>query len=244
PFDPSFPILLQTDASDYGIRAELLLLKNGKECPVTFAARTLSPVERNYSTPEKEALAAVWAIDKKFPKYLLGHHFVIESDQSSLTVLLYHFSTRALQQTGLRNFGNTTSNPNISLGQRIRSLMLNKVDDSKVIFCLITGIPISDFIKSTANDPDLQTVIGFCLHGWPAKASIPPQLHSYFKQRLSLSVEGGLLLKGTCLCVPLELHKRTPPASQTSWNLQGRNWSRVTKDLWHHKQLLHREVRS
>ncbi len=32
-------------------------------------------------------------------------------------------------------------------------------DDSKVIFCSITGIPIADFVESTRNDPDLQAVI-------------------------------------------------------------------------------------
>ncbi|MCP4364136.1 MAG: hypothetical protein GY800_02430, partial [Planctomycetes bacterium] len=83
PFDPTFPNLLRTDASDYGLRAELLLIKDGKECLVTYAAQTLSQAERNYSTPGKEALAAVWAIDKQFSKYLLGHYFIVELDQSS-----------------------------------------------------------------------------------------------------------------------------------------------------------------
>ncbi len=38
PFDPTYLILLQTAASDYRLGAELLLVKDGKECPVTFAA--------------------------------------------------------------------------------------------------------------------------------------------------------------------------------------------------------------
>ncbi len=45
PFDLTFPILLRTDVSDYGLRAELLLIKEGKECPVSFAACTLSLAE-------------------------------------------------------------------------------------------------------------------------------------------------------------------------------------------------------
>ncbi len=43
----------------------------------------------------------------------------------------------------------------------------------------------------------------------PVKASVPHQLRPFFELCLSLSVEGGLLLKGTCLCVLLELHKQT-----------------------------------
>ncbi len=66
PFDLTFPILLRTDTSDYGLGAELLLIKDGKECPVTFC------------TPEKEALATIWAIDKQFSKFLLGHHFITD----------------------------------------------------------------------------------------------------------------------------------------------------------------------
>ncbi|MCP4338307.1 MAG: hypothetical protein GY799_05330, partial [Desulfobulbaceae bacterium] len=229
PFDPTFPILLGTDASDYGLGAELLLIKDGKECPITFATRTLSPAERNYSTPEKEALATVWAINKQFPKYLLGHHFIIESDQSSLTVLLSRFSARASQwiqrwTEKLRKYDfeshhiSGTENKVADFLSRIHydePLTTNEGnyalddDDSKVIFCSITGIPIADFVESTAADPNLQDIIKFQINGWPAKASLSLELRPYYESRLSLSIEGGLILKGTCLCVPSDLRQRT-----------------------------------
>ncbi len=60
------------------------MVKDRELLPVSFTARTLSLAECNYLTPEKEALAAVWAIDKQFLKYLLGIHFTVESNQSSL----------------------------------------------------------------------------------------------------------------------------------------------------------------
>ncbi len=97
PFDPEIPVLLRTDTSDYGLRACLFMIKDGESLPVSFAARTLSLAEHNYSTKENEALAAVWVIDKQFSKYLLGIHFTIESDQSSLTTLLFQHSARASQ---------------------------------------------------------------------------------------------------------------------------------------------------
>ncbi len=71
-------------------------------------------------------------------------------------------------------------------------------DDSKMIFCSITGIPISESMELTSMDPELQPVIKFHVNRWPAKASIPSLLRPYYEQRLSLSAEGGLLLKGTC----------------------------------------------
>ncbi|MCP4337402.1 MAG: DDE-type integrase/transposase/recombinase [Desulfobulbaceae bacterium] len=228
-FDPTFPILLRTDASDYGLGAELLLIKDGKECPVTFAARTLSSAERNYSTPEKEALAAVWAIDKQFSKYLLGHHFIIESDQSSLTVLLSRFSACAsqwIQRWTEKLWKYDFESRHISGTENKVADFLSRIhydeplstnegnyalddDDSKVIFCSISGIPISDFVESTATDQILQDVIKFQTKNWPAKASLSPELRPFYKSCLSLSVEGGLLLKGSCLCVPSELRKRT-----------------------------------
>ncbi len=219
------------DASDYGLGAELLLIKDGKECPVTFAARTLSQTERNYSTLEKEALAAVWAIDKQFSKYLLRHYFIIESDQSSLTVLLSRFSSRTSQRIqrwteklckydfdchhvkGTDNkvadflsqiHFNEENSPTTNDG----NYALND-DDSQVIFCSISGIPISDFVEATSTDADLQNVIRFHSNGWPAKAAIPSSLHPYYESHLSLSIEGGLLLKGSCLCIPMELQTWT-----------------------------------
>ncbi|MCP4339086.1 MAG: hypothetical protein GY799_09435, partial [Desulfobulbaceae bacterium] len=60
------------DASDYGLGAALSININGEERPVAFATRTLSQAERNYSTPEKEMLATVRAINRQFQKFLLS----------------------------------------------------------------------------------------------------------------------------------------------------------------------------
>ncbi|MCP4346827.1 MAG: hypothetical protein GY795_15030, partial [Desulfobacterales bacterium] len=82
-------------------------------------------------------------------------------------------------------------------------------EDSQVIFCSISGIPISDFVEATSMDADLQNMIRFHSNGWPAKAAIPSSIRPYFESHLSLSIEGGLLLKGSCLCILTELQTRT-----------------------------------
>ncbi|MCP4353267.1 MAG: hypothetical protein GY795_48060 [Desulfobacterales bacterium] len=198
---------------------------------MTYTARTLSQAEQNYSTPEKEALAAVWAIDKQFSKYLLGHYFIIELDQSSLTVLLSRFSSCASQR--IQRWMEKLCK--YDLDCRHVKGMDNKVtdflsrihfdeadspstndgiyalddEDSQVIFCSISGIPILDFIEATSLDTDLQNVIRFHSNGWPVKSVIPLSIRPYFESHLSLSIEGGLLLKGSCLCVPMELQTQT-----------------------------------
>jgi transposase InsO family protein len=61
--DPSKPYILETDASDGMLGAALLQKgEDGRLHPIAYESRILSKAERNYSTPEKEALAIIWAL--------------------------------------------------------------------------------------------------------------------------------------------------------------------------------------
>jgi len=55
--------------------------------PITFAIRKLSDSEKNYNTTKREGLAMIYEL-QKFKHYLLGQHFKMFTDHSSLRYLV------------------------------------------------------------------------------------------------------------------------------------------------------------
>lgn len=83
------PYILDTDASDFAIGAALYQVRDGKECPVSFASQTLTPAQRRYCTTRKELLSIV-VFTRQFRHYLLGRSFTVRTDHGSLA-WLYRF---------------------------------------------------------------------------------------------------------------------------------------------------------
>ncbi len=79
--------ILDTDASDYGIGAVLSQVIDGTERVVGFASKTLSKAERRYCVTRKELYALVHFV-KYYRHYLVGKHFTVRTDHSSLQWLM------------------------------------------------------------------------------------------------------------------------------------------------------------
>ena len=95
-YDPSRPTIIAADASLNGIGAVLLQVQDdGNRRPISYASRSLGDVEKRYDVIEKEALAGVWACEK-FSEYVVGMHFVLETDHKPLQTL---FNTTELSKT-------------------------------------------------------------------------------------------------------------------------------------------------
>ena len=79
--------ILDTDASNQAIGAELLQVQNGVVRVIGFGSFVQDSSQRNYYTTRKELLAMV-RFTRHFKHYLFGRRFTLRSDHNSLLWLM------------------------------------------------------------------------------------------------------------------------------------------------------------
>lgn len=79
---------LRTDASKYKLAGTLLQQrKEHGEVPICFVSRVTKEYERKYGSTELELASIVFAV-QKLRFYLIGGHFIIETDNAALTQIM------------------------------------------------------------------------------------------------------------------------------------------------------------
>ena len=96
-------LVLDTDASNYGMGAVLSQIQDDSEKVVCFFGKSFSGPERNYCVTRRELLAIVMSI-KHFHHYLYGRRFTVRTDHGALRWLLNFKNLRDKRQNGWKYY--------------------------------------------------------------------------------------------------------------------------------------------
>ena len=240
-FDPSKQMIVECDASQYGLGAVLShKMDDGQERPIAFTSRTLNPAEKKYSQLEKEGLAIVYAVTK-FHNYLYGQHFIIRSDHQPLSFLFSELkgipvmASSRIQRWALKlsayqysicyKSGKTLQNADALSRLRPMSVTCNHDgltgDIIHLMDHLSSTISCANIQKWTNRDPVLSELKCHVLQGFPS-TELDSSLVPYKSRVKELSVVDGCILWGARVVVPQqgrkavldELHETHPGCSK------------------------------
>ncbi len=208
-FDPAAPTTVTTDASDVGLGAVLSQVQSGRDVPIAFASRSLSPTERNYAANEREALGCVWACEH-WDKYLLGRHFTPKTDHQALTtILMRHGEGRKAAKFSryydrLKIFDYT---PKYTSGEQNKvadalSRLIERAkehgvydEDKQAETLKLSSIHSQEVLAATQNDAVLQQVQSYLKSHWPNKNKLTSEIRPFYQVHAELSVVRGLLIR-------------------------------------------------
>lgn len=220
-YDQSKPLVLQTDASEYGIGACLSHQIGKCERPIVFYSRTLSCHERNYSMVDKEALAIYFGV-KKCEQYLMGREFLIKTDHKPLigifgskkgipimaanrlqrwSIYLSNFNFKILHIKG-------TENKCADALSRLTSIKECGENDEDITYLKFVEehfskpINAKDIECQTDREEILRLVKGFILSGWPEMKKSVGEMRSFYDKRLELTVENNIIMWGHRVVIP------------------------------------------
>jgi hypothetical protein len=212
-YDPSKELVLENDASDYGLGSALM--QDGK--PIAFASRSLSSSEKNYAQIEKEMLAIVYGLNK-FHHYVYGREVIVYTDHKPLV----NINQKALSKAP----------------KRLQSLMLKIQDYTfKLIYKPGNSIPVADALsrapadksehvnvlsnasnlpikeekleeirRATEEDSTMSDLKHIIAKGWPSdKSGLPHHVSQFFYYRDELTIEDGIVYRGERIVVPKSL---------------------------------------
>ena len=226
-YDSSKPLYIEVDTSKKGIGAVMLqedsIVKNTSKCdipsnlhPISYASKTLSSTESNYSNIEHELLGVLFAITHS-KHFTYGHAVCVITDHKPLVYLfkkslvdaiprltrmlmhLLDYTLNVHYQSGermhLSDALSRLSSHNMAAGKTIKNLdvSIHAVEE-------ITGfnsISVEKLCQHTASDPDLRLLIDHINNGFPhTSAKCPECIQPYFSFRDKLNTCNGLVLKG------------------------------------------------
>ena len=232
-YDLDKPVVLQTDASDYALGGALLQPNDkGKLQPVAFTSSSMSPTEQRYSQIEKECLA-ICNCFQKFDQWLYGKSDIeVHTDHQPLETIYKKPLNKAparLQRMLMKlqryRFNLTYKRgPTLHLADTLSRAALPQPISARVTHFDVFRMEMesSEFSRNarleestekhlreeTSKDITLTALHKVIVHGWPEdRLNISEPLRPYWSYRDELSVQNGIIYKGTQVMVPQSMHK-------------------------------------
>jgi len=230
-YNPKYEIIVAADASNEGVGACILhRFPDHSVKAVSHAARNLTPVERNYSQIEKEALAIMFAVTK-FHRMIFGRHFTLQTDHKPLLQIfgskkgISVHSANRLQRWALQLLSYDFQIEYIKTAEFGHADVLSRLIDQQIRpeedFVIasvqleedlsltlqesfskgpVSPITFQQIQEATKKSEILQEVIKYTLTSWPQ--TVEEFLQPYFRRRHSLSVIQGCLTFNDRVIVP------------------------------------------
>ena len=226
-YDPSLPVVLESDAIQYGIGAVILhRFPNGDERPIAHASRSLNSSERNYSQIEMEGLAVIFGVTKYY-MYLFGHKFTLCTDHKPLLKIFAPDSaTPVLAAARLQRWSLLLSSyhyeielkpsAEVASANALSRLPLKYHSDASVedkVFHVAAQqlsrhpVSASEIARAMSRHPTMAKTLSLTQDGWPVNFCAAPELKPYFTRKHELTVEQGCLMWGLRTIIPPTLQE-------------------------------------
>ena len=219
-FNPDAKAYLHCDASLKGIGAALLQSSPEGLKPIAFASKSLTVTEQRYACIERELLAIVFGV-QRFHHYLFGRTFTVFTDHKPLVMIVdkplssapprlqrmllklqdYNFNIQYLPgkentlADGLSRLPNASNSETIDL-------------DVRVDLVRFSTEYLDDLRCETSQDTNLHHLAQVIVSGWPESIrDLPESLRPYWCYRDELSIDNGLILKGSRIVIPKSRHE-------------------------------------
>lgn len=259
-FDQDKETEIHVDASPVGLAAILSQRSsdNGQRHIVTYASKSLTPVQQRYSQTEREALAVLWACEH-LHLYVFGKSVTIYTDHKPLVAMYGNPSAKLptrIENWALRlqpydvtvKYRAGSDNPADYLSRHPipeEASSQEKSTESHVNYVCEKATPkamtLSEIQTATTQDPTLQAVMTAVRYGnWMIARQQPNVVDSDFsalykvKDDLTVAKDNTVLLKGQCIVMPKYLQARAVQLAHEGHQGIVRTKALIREKTWFH----------